>query len=957
MKLPAVLVFMSILRVLPIMTASQTRNCGKLIRLLACHARVRTMARAVRASTVILMAAFISPVANAADASEKFHIDIPAGPASESLHELARATRLQILFESDVVASHVTRAVSGDLLVTDALALMMQDSGLDYHVTNSNTISVVSSMHVPETRTPSHAAGNESAPTNTSKDGGGSTSHEYSTEQSVQNHSERLEDNLGRQKDIGEVVITGTHIRGSQDTAAPTLVISREDIGRTGYSSLQDVFRALPQNLGEISGAATFGDNLSAIAGSNAQQVEGISLRGLGPEATLVLLNGQRRPGNENGRIVDISAIPLSVIERVEVVTGGASAVYGSDAVAGVVNLVTRSDFDGAESQVYYGAPSHPGGGRFQLSQMFGKRFNRGGFVIAYDYANNQPFDATRAGVTISPSNLGLFPQTIQVQPDSNRQSGFFSGHFDPTDRVALHGDALYTKKNTSTIDAYGIPDVFAFSNEAATSSEQFSASAGMTSRLSDSWTLDVSGETGAVTNLESTLIDVSTSPALDTQHTRAALSSASVVLNGGLFSIGNAAETRGAVGAEWRYESYTGEDAAVLNNNERRSRSVYSAFAEISAPLLKESDSIGMRRLDLSAAVRYDHYSDFGSTTNPEVGLIWSPAEGTTLRGTYSTAFRAPDLYSLAAPSTAAIFDLPDPKSPEGTSPVLVWGGGNSRLEAETAHAWTLDLTFVPSFSPHTKISTSYFNISYRSRIDQTNPALTDTLQNEQVYAAFVNRTPSQAQIAAIVNNAVNGVVNTTSTPFDPGSQTVLGAFPNIVLLDDRFNNVGIEHVQGLDLEIKGAADVAAANILYGLNGTYYLRFNQQITAFAQAISNLNQPARPARFRLRGSTGVAQGPVGIYAYLNYVNSYVDTLSIPPGKIASWTTVDVSAQLDASKLGQSEILSGLTATLTAENIFARDPPAFAGSSIGTGFDPTNSNAFGRILSVRVVKNW
>src|SRR5207244_1423416 len=98
------------------------------------------------------------------------------------------------------------------------------------------------------------------------------------------------------------------------------------------------LFQSLPQNVNTITPAGQTATGTSSLATQNVQGATGISLRGLGPEATLVLLNGERRSGNVFGQVFDISAIPLAAIERIEIVTGGESAIYGSDAVAGVVN-------------------------------------------------------------------------------------------------------------------------------------------------------------------------------------------------------------------------------------------------------------------------------------------------------------------------------------------------------------------------------------------------------------------------------------------------------------------------------------------------------------------------------------------------------------------------------------------------------------------------------------------
>src|SRR5690606_31931103 len=129
----------------------------------------------------------------------------------------------------------------------------------------------------------------------------------------------------------------------------------RQDIERSGYATTQDLVRSLPQNLSTVSDT-TFGAANGGI--DTGYGGSGVNLRGLGSESTLVLVNGRRLAAAGRGDFVDVSLIPLSAVERVEILTDGASAIYGSDAVGGVVNLILRKNFEGAETRLRYGAVS-----------------------------------------------------------------------------------------------------------------------------------------------------------------------------------------------------------------------------------------------------------------------------------------------------------------------------------------------------------------------------------------------------------------------------------------------------------------------------------------------------------------------------------------------------------------------------------------------------------------------
>ncbi len=145
---------------------------------------------------------------------------------------------------------------------------------------------------------------------------------------------------------IEEVVVTGSRIRRTDLTSmSPISVFDEAALDRQGSTTLERFFVSLPS----VSGA-DFGSGVNnGTAGWST-----VSLRGLGPTRTLVLLNGNRMASAGVNGFVDLNLIPSSLIERVEVLRDGASTIYGSDAIAGVVNLITKSDFDGVEVEGQY---------------------------------------------------------------------------------------------------------------------------------------------------------------------------------------------------------------------------------------------------------------------------------------------------------------------------------------------------------------------------------------------------------------------------------------------------------------------------------------------------------------------------------------------------------------------------------------------------------------------------
>ncbi len=149
-----------------------------------------------------------------------------------------------------------------------------------------------------------------------------------------------------------EIVVTGTLIRGSrEDAPAPVDVIGAEELAKQGNPSVIELLKNLPTSNGIIGDANQF----DARAQGN-EGVASINLRGLGPQRTLVLLNGKRivQSGGSGIPIVDVNLIPSSAIGRIEVLKDGAAATYGSDAIAGVVNFITRTNQDGFKASADY---------------------------------------------------------------------------------------------------------------------------------------------------------------------------------------------------------------------------------------------------------------------------------------------------------------------------------------------------------------------------------------------------------------------------------------------------------------------------------------------------------------------------------------------------------------------------------------------------------------------------
>ena len=178
-----------------------------------------------------------------------------------------------------------------------------------------------------------------------------------------------------------EIVVTGSRVSNGAPVGATAIVIGRDDITDSGAVTIDRVIKELPQNFD-----LGVSENSRGQAGGSGNIVYGntVNLRGIGPYATLVLIDGHRVVNN--GRSTDPSVLPTLGVERVEVVANGASAIYGSDAVAGVVNLLPRRNLDGVEAFARYGASEDGAFDEWSAGAALGKVFDRGQVMVAYEH-------------------------------------------------------------------------------------------------------------------------------------------------------------------------------------------------------------------------------------------------------------------------------------------------------------------------------------------------------------------------------------------------------------------------------------------------------------------------------------------------------------------------------------------------------------------------------------------
>jgi len=435
--------------------------------------------------------------------------------------------------------------------------------------------------------------------------------------------------------------------------------------------------------------------------------------------------------------------------------------------------------------------------------------------------------------------------------------------------------------------------------------------------------------------------------------HAISAIETTKGVLDGPLFDL-PAGTVKLAAGFERREESLDHTITSIVDpeayGDARYSRHVNSLFAELLVPVLGDADNPrAPPRLELNLAARYDNYSDFGHSTNPEFRLRWIPLEWLKARASWGRSFRAPkldDLYdSSANASGLALF--PDPKSPTGKSLALILQCDNPDLRQETARTWTAGFDLVPVFDPALTLSVTYFSINYQGQITVPSAANAfNILVQENEWAPVINRNPTRAQIDDICGRA---------DYFGPRSACLTSS--PAVIIDGRLANLSTTKVSGIDFDVHQAFDSTLGHFDLGVNGAYLSHFDQAVSSSSASIDILNTYDNPLKLRFRASAGWSQygkeGP-GFAANMaaNFTNGYSNPGSSLAPHIDSLTTIDL--QLGYRAPQESGLLSGFELSFNVVNAFNQSPP-FA--DIAYGYDEGNFQPLGRVLSLSLQKKW
>jgi iron complex outermembrane receptor protein len=548
---------------------------------------------------------------------------------------------------------------------------------------------------------------------------------------------------------LDEVIVTGTRLSGvrAQDSAAPIEVIDASTLARTGRTELGQALARL---------APSF--NTQAFGGDAGNLTLSARLRGLSPNQTLVLINGKRRHSTANLSVLssayqgsataDLNFIPLSAVERIEVLTDGAAAQYGSDAIGGVINVILKSDDHGGELSATGGRNFAGDGDTGAVAANIGLAAGPGGWLnLTAEARDHEYSDRGRADERLlSAAVIAANPTWAQIPgyPHLNLIFGdaryaltnlAANGGYHLTDTLEAYGFATFGHKYAAAYENYRLPNRLpalwpqGFSPKITSKEDDLSATGGVRGRLGAGWDFDLSSSYGR----DDVAINVTNSANLslyaDTGATPTAFHNGDFIASQWTsnldvsrdFAVGLASPLRVALGGEQRHETYeikAGDAASrykagsqsypgfALTDAGRHSRDSWAGYLDLA---VKPID-----KLQLEAAGRFEHFDDFGDTTIGKLTGRYDLDDAFAIRGTVSTGFRAPTLaeayYSATNVSpTSAFVQLP----PNSAAAGLL---GISRLKPEKSTNYSVGFVLRPI--PRLTASLDLYQIALKDRI-----------------------------------------------------------------------------------------------------------------------------------------------------------------------------------------------------------------------------------------------
>ncbi|MFV8818983.1 TonB-dependent receptor [Haliea sp. E17] len=833
------------------------------------------------------------------------------------------------------------------------------------------------------------------------------------------------------EEQVEEVVVTGSRIARDQFTGpTPVVSVDSEAIKSQGFTSTQDILNSLTQNTGgSLTQQETFGFTPAA---------SGIDLRGAGLGRSLTLIDGLRVPSYPVGAggtitFTDTANIPIGAIERVEVLTSGASAIYGADAMGGVINIIMKDDFEGVEFSVRASDTDEGGRATQTASMIAGTTSDKSSTMFFIEYENKEDLFANQrknfdigddfafdnqwgsyssygaalrsfSGLpvkTLSPEECtarGMQPWDIipgtnicgfnrtnyrHLFPEQDRLSTMLRNRFDFTDDISLKTTLNYTRSNVHKeieampIDEYtfyvenGMVEAIsdrsgsnAFLDQATAfdgdfadlpdggyyytrraieygprtedyKTDNFRFATELDGKLFDDhdWQLGwnwgrqavdtnspgyasaesffryIIGETNGA-NGNSLLKPISASDLAATRYNPTANDEST--LTGAYLSFqGDIAEApagtvKYAAGIETYKEYFTRDADEASKNNEILStgasggagtRTWDSAYGEILIPVF---DSV-----EVTGAVRYDDYSDFGDSTVFQFAVEWRPIDPLLLRASWGETFRAPDLARVYGDPVFGFQQITDPQGcaaaggsiGPGSSIAACNGelyidsnsGANPDLDAETGESWNVGAVFEFEFAGDWQFSADWWHINIDDIVNEIDA---QTIANDpDTYGNLITRNPTTGFIE---------VINATA------------------------QNLSFLESEGIDFALSYSIDTAIGQWVFKTNSTYMLTYDDQFTADDPVVDYLEEGSIP-EWKANFTVNWYMDSFYATAFVTYLGEMegINARFFDPGDIIGGETVDDQWRFNLS--GGWDITDNWSVQLGVNNVTDEGP--------------------------------
>lgn len=577
-----------------------------------------------------------------------------------------------------------------------------------------------------------------------------------------QAHAEEQLNTSPEVKTLDTIVVTGTRSlkRSKTDSLQPIDVISAQELTeRTGSSELGTALSKIIPSINFPRPTVVDGTEL----------VRPVQLKGLSPDQVLVLVNGKRRHSgafiNLGGTIgrgsapTDLNAIPVSAISRIEVLREGASARYGSDAIAGVVNIILKSDPKTGEAGIRYGIYDKGDGEQKQSYVSGGTRLGDYGYAIfSGEWQDNQA--TNRAGLDLRDPNATTYGQrTFRFgDPKSDEVKAAFNAGFDLSDSVELYGFSTYSHRNAETAGFYrlsnasnNVPALFpnGYLPLIRGQLDDFSAVAGLRGEAAD-WRYDVSANYG-LNQYDVNTRTINVDLYKDTGATPNSFHNGKLKNSQSVFNIDLSKEydisafaspLNIAFGAQYlnqQYQIKAGDPGSYYKSGS----SGLSGFRQADAGKWTRDSYAGYldletditQKLSASSAYRYEKYDDFGDTNNASLSLRYKLLPQVAVRGSVSTGFRAPSLaqqYFTQTSSQLVNGQFVEAGTFPSSSQVAQLLGAED-LKAEKSKNYSLGFVFTPTSNLYVTLDAYQIDIDDRislsSNINASSPAVRDYL------------------------------------------------------------------------------------------------------------------------------------------------------------------------------------------------------------------------------------